>query len=237
MVNGRIAIIPARGGSKRIPRKNIVDFLGKPIIAWTIDAARQSGCFDRVLVSTDDPEIAQVAREHGAEAPFLRARHANDTSPSSLATIAALQQAQTYWNETYGLVAQLMPNCPLRGKQEIQAAVVTFERSAAEFQVSCFKFGWMNPWWATQLDIDGRPTRLLDQQAARSQDLPALYCPTGAIWLAQAVQLLEAGTFYGPDHRYAPMEWTAAIDIDDLEDLEMARAVALMRQARMASGV
>jgi N-acylneuraminate cytidylyltransferase len=67
-----VAIIPARGGSKRIPRKNIKEFCGKPMIAWSIEAARQSGCFDRIVVSTDDAEIAEVARQFGAEIPFMR---------------------------------------------------------------------------------------------------------------------------------------------------------------------
>ena len=68
----RLAVIPARGGSKRIPGKNIKLFLGKPMIAWSIEAAKASGCFDRIVVSTDDPDIAQVARDFGAETPFLR---------------------------------------------------------------------------------------------------------------------------------------------------------------------
>ena len=73
-----IALIPARGGSKRIPKKNIIDFLGKPMIAWTIEAAVQSEKFEKVVVSTDDPEIAQVAEQYGAEIPFLREADADD---------------------------------------------------------------------------------------------------------------------------------------------------------------
>ena len=76
----RLAVIPARGGSKRIPRKNIKEFNGKPIIAWSIEAARQSGCFDRIIVSTDDEEIADVARKWGADAPFIRLPELSDLS-------------------------------------------------------------------------------------------------------------------------------------------------------------
>jgi CMP-N-acetylneuraminic acid synthetase len=89
-----IAIILARGGSKRLPRKNILDFHGKPLLAWTVEAALHSGKFDRVLVSTDDREIADIARSFGAEVPFLRKIAAGDHASSSEATLAALQQAE-----------------------------------------------------------------------------------------------------------------------------------------------
>src|SRR5829696_8006813 len=87
-VSGAVAIIPARGGSARIPRKNIKQFRGKPIIAWSIDAARASGIFDRVVVSTDDPEIAAVARSSGAEAPFVRPAELSDDFATTLDVIA-----------------------------------------------------------------------------------------------------------------------------------------------------
>ena len=84
----RIALIPARGGSKRIPRKNIRLFRGKPMIAWSIAAAKASKCFDQVLVSTDDSEIVEAARDHGAEVPFLRPAHLSDDQASTQAVIA-----------------------------------------------------------------------------------------------------------------------------------------------------
>ncbi|MEB3209502.1 MAG: pseudaminic acid cytidylyltransferase, partial [Synechococcus sp.] len=84
----KLAIIPARGGSKRIPRKNIKPFCGKPMIAWSIEAARQSGCFDRIIVSTDDAEIADVARAHGAEIPFMRPPELSDDHTGTIPVIA-----------------------------------------------------------------------------------------------------------------------------------------------------
>lgn len=83
----RLAVIPARGGSKRIPRKNIRDFCGKPIIAWSVDAALQSECFDQVIVSTEDPEIADVARKYGAEVPFLRPAELSDDYTGTTAVV------------------------------------------------------------------------------------------------------------------------------------------------------
>ncbi|MCE3025995.1 cytidylyltransferase domain-containing protein [Salinicola sp. DM10] len=226
VVSKHIAIIPARGGSKRIPDKNVIDFMGRPMIEWTIEAALQAGVFDRVLVSTDDEDIAQVARECGAEVPFLRLECADDHSPVSMATTAALRQAMHYWGENYGIVAQLMANCPLRSAVDIRAAFESFISKARDFQISCFKFGWMNPWWAVTLRDDGQPSRLFEEYAAwRSQDLPELYCPTGAVWLAKAPKLLEHNNFYGPNHAFEPIPLTSAVDIDDVDDLAMAKTL------------
>jgi CMP-N-acetylneuraminic acid synthetase len=234
MVTGsRVAVIPARGGSKRIPRKNIMPFHGKPMIAWTIDAALESGLFDRVLVSTDDPEIAEVAACHGAPVPFLRDGFADDQSPVSLATLAALDQLERECGESYAVVAQLMANCPIRSAADIRAAVAHFDQVGAPSQISCFKFGWMNPWWASRLDEASRPTPLFPKEStARSQDLPPLYCPTGAIWLARVEALRTHRSFYTPDRIFCPLGWEAAVDIDDMEDFYMADAVFLRLQAR-----
>lgn len=220
-----IAVILARGGSKRLPRKNILELQRRPMIAWTIEAALLSGCYHRVLVSTDDEEIAAISRAAGAEVPFLRDSAADDMAPSSAATLAALGQAERHWGERYGIVSQLMANCPLRGAREIRDAVENFHERGAEFQLSCFRFGWMNPWWAAKLGEQEQPEYLFPEaRAQRSQDLPPLYCPSGAIWIAACESLRRSGTFYGPEHIFHPMPWMAALDIDDAEDLAMARA-------------
>lgn len=233
MVERRIAIIPARGGSKRIPRKNIVDFFGKPLMAWSIEAALQSGCFSRVLVSTDDEEIASTAISHGASAPFLRTQFADDHTPVSEATLSSLEQAEAHWGETYTTVVQLLPSCPLRNATDIRNAIAAFDRSEAPFQISCFKFGWMNPWWAAKLDASGTPTRLFPESATtRSQDLGDLYCPTGAVWVGRPEALKAERSFYGRGHVFAPIHWTSSVDIDDEDDLEMARAVWMMQHGR-----
>jgi pseudaminic acid cytidylyltransferase len=97
-----IAIVLARGGSKRIPGKNKRMFHGKPLVAWTIEAAFHSKSFDKVLLSTDCQEIAEIGIKFGAEVPFLRNRASDDHSSSSEATLAALDQAEEYWNTAYG---------------------------------------------------------------------------------------------------------------------------------------
>lgn len=221
-----LAIIPARGGSKRIPRKNIMPFAGKPMIAWTIEAALNSGCFAKVMVSTEDKEIADVARSYGADVPFMRDSHFDDQSTVSEAVCATLERAQQLYGQHFSCVAQLMANCPLRRADEIKSAVDYFSNGLHEFQISCFRFGWMNPWWAVKLDSEHNPQPMFaDALKTRSQDLPPLYCPTGAIWLAKPEALLHSRSFYGPGYKFFPMDWRAAVDIDDYEDLAMAQAV------------
>lgn len=225
----RIAIIPARGGSKRIPRKNVIDFQGRPMIAWTIQAALDSARFDQVLVSTDCADIAEVGVVAGASVPFLREDNADDFAPVSQASISALKQAEAHWHTRFDQVVQLMPNCPLRGAEHIREAISHFEQDDSSYQISCFRFGWMNPWWAMRLDEHGVPTPVFPEAVTqRSQDLPPLYCPTGAIWIAGRDSLLATGSFYGPGHCFCPMDWEAAVDIDDMDDYRMALAVARM---------
>lgn len=222
-----LAVIPARGGSRRIPRKNIVDFRGRPLIAWTIEAARESGCFADVLVSTDDAEIAEIARSCGAAAPFLRRNNSDDQAPSSLATIEALAQYADWSGGMPAVVAQLLPTCPLRGASLVRDAFADFAAHDADFLLSCTDFGPLNPWWAATLDADGCPRPLFPEaMTKRSQDLPPVFMPSGAIWLARVPALLAARSFYGPGHRYWPMDWLAGFDIDTPEDLAIARALA-----------
>lgn len=221
-----LAIIPARGGSKRIPRKNIVDLGGRPLIEWTIDAALGSQCFERVVVSTDDDEIANVGLAAGAEVPFLRDRNADDHASASAATLRGLEQTEEAFNENYEIVCQLMVTTPLRTAIDIQKAIKAFRTGGSPAQISCVAFEWLNPWWAVTIDEEGRPTPLFpNKRMARSQDLPALYAPTGAIWLAKTKTLKEEGTFYASNHRFFPIDSRNGIDIDSREDLELVRAI------------
>ena len=232
MIKKTIAIIPARGGSKRIPQKNILDFFGLPMIAWTIKAAIDSKMFDRILVSTDDEVIANISREHGAEVPFLRETAADDYSHVSSATIAALRQAESHWDEKYDVVVQLMANCPIRDSEDIKSSLNNFFDKKLKFQISCFEYGWMNPWWAVTLDESDQPKILFEEaDSKRSQDLEKLFCPTGAIWVAKVNELFKAGSFYGPGHVFESISWTSAVDIDEVNDLEMAKAVHIMLNA------
>jgi CMP-N-acetylneuraminic acid synthetase len=225
-----IAIIPARGGSKRIPSKNIVDFNGKPLIAWTIEAALATGLYAKVLVSTDSKEIAEISTHFGAKVPFLRASNYDDIAPISEATCDALVQAETYWNTKFDTVTQLMANCPLRTAEDIMGFTSEFKNKDTNFLLSCFKFGWMNPWWAFKFKEDGRHSFLFaDTLKKRSQDLDDLFCPTGSIWIGKADALKISRSFYGEGQKFAEISWYSAVDIDDESDLQFARMISASR--------
>lgn len=226
----RIAIIPARGGSKRLPGKNIIDFFGKPLLAWSIEAGLESGLFERVVVSTEDPQIAETARRYGADVPFLRESFTDDFSNISDVTVHALKQLEAKLGETSEITAMLQATCPLRTAEDVRAAVTAFEAAGADFQMSCFRFHWSNPWWAFRRGAEGQADYLFpDMVGVRSQDQPPLFGLTGAICLAKTPALLASGTFYGPGQRFEPISWTSAVDIDDAEDLNFARAVYAVR--------
>ena len=224
MTKKNIAIILARGGSKRLPKKNILDFGGKPMIAWTIDAALNSETFDKVLVSTDDKEIAKISLKYGAEVPFLRDDNSDDHSPSSLATYTALNQAEKYWNVKFDIVTQLMANCPLRTANDIKDSINFFYENKFPAQLSCFKFGWMNPWWAFKYNDTNKIEHMFPEiKNKRSQDLPNLYCPSGAIWLANRDLFYANKNFYIPGYNYKMLDWTSSVDIDNNDDYIMAK--------------
>lgn len=226
-----IAIIPARGGSKRIPNKNIIDFFGKPMIVWTIEACKQSGCFDRILVSTDDQDIADISKNAGAEVPFLRTKANDDFSPVVDATIWTLYEAEKYYNEKYEIVAQLMPNCPMRDDKDINNLISEFNQLNSVSSLSFFKFSWMNPWWShRKLDLLGRASPLFPEcLKQRSQDLGELFCPSGAIWISRSDSLKQNKTFYIENFRMSEISLYSAIDIDNYEDLDFAKAAFVIK--------
>lgn len=136
----RLAIIPARGGSKRIPRKNIRLFGGQPIISWSIVAARQSGCFDRIIVSTDDPEIAEVAKAHGAEVPFMRPPELSDDHTGTIPVIAHALAWQNANGENVSEACCIYATAPFiraedlqRGWQAIQECDVNYAFSVTSY--------------------------------------------------------------------------------------------------------
>lgn len=225
-----IAVILARGGSKRLPDKNKRLFHGKPLVVWSIEAALLSRSFDKVILSTDSQEIAEIGIKYGAEVPFLRDRAFDDHAPSSEATLAALDQAEEYWGESFDVVAQLMANCPLRTSQHVRDGMDSFLQKNVSSQISCFKFGWMNPWWAAKMGPNCSPEWLFPRAIlSRSQDLPNLYCPSGALWIAKAQVLRAHKSFYSPNHIFNELDWMSAMDIDDEDDWRMAEACKFLQ--------
>jgi len=218
-----LAVIPARGGSRRLPHKNIRALLGKPAIAYTIEAALRSGLFERVVVSTDSPAVAAAALQAGAEVPFVRAAAlADDQTPVSAVTLDTLQRLDGE-QARFRYVAQLLPNCPLRTAEDIRASYTQFVESEAESQLSVTRFGWLNPWWATRRSEGFGLTPVFQASITqRSQDLPELFCPTGAVWWARSEVLRSAGTFHTAQRTGWEIPWERAVDIDTEADWRLA---------------
>ncbi|HEY9087653.1 MAG TPA: acylneuraminate cytidylyltransferase family protein [Anaerolineaceae bacterium] len=230
MSSSSIAVIPARANSKRVPRKNIRLFLGKPIIAYTIEAALTSGLFARVIVSTDSEEYAEIARQFGAETPFLRGDAlAGDHVPISAVTVDVLERLDPD-GSLYPDVCQLMANCPLRTAEDIQDSYRQFRESEARTQISVTRSGWLNPWWAMTRDDQYHLEPIFKEALTqRSQDLPALFVPTGAVWWAKSAVLRQEKTFHTPDRRGWEIPWFRAVDIDDEDDWLLAKALMQVR--------
>ena len=198
------------------------------MIQWTIEQALQSDCFDKVFVSTDSEEISNIAILNGAESPGVRSDAVDDFSPVSEATLSAVNQSESLWGK-FDIVVQLMANCPLRKAPQIKNSIDSFFRKNFDSQIS-FKYGFMNPWWAHEIN-NYRPKPIFHKSInQRSQDLPDLYCPTGAIWIAKVSSLYKHKTFYAPNYGSFIMDWISAIDIDDYNDLEFAKALFELSQ-------
>jgi CMP-N-acetylneuraminic acid synthetase len=217
-----LAVIPARGGSTRLPGKNLRPFRGRPVIGYTIEAALESGLFRSVVVTTDSGAIADVARAFGAEVPFLRdSRLSDEVTPVSLATVDALERTDPA--EAVRYVAQLLPNCPLRTAEDIRESFLAFSQSGVGSQLSVTQFGWQNPWWSFRRAGNGVLHPVFEEMVTqRGQDLPELFCISGAIWWATAEVLRRDRTYHVPGRTGWVMPWQRGIDIDTEDDWALA---------------
>lgn len=217
-----LAVIPARGGSKRIPRKNIRTFFGRPMIAWSIDAALQSKCFDKVIVSTDDEEIASVAQAHGAETPFMRPA---DLADDQTGTTPVIAHATDWYRAQVGsvdAVCCVYATAPFVQASDIEAAFLKLrqERCDYVFSATSYPFPIQR---AIRISPAGRAQMFYPQYlATRSQDLEEAYHDAGQFywgtataWLAQKpIFSLDSAPLVLPRHRVQ--------DIDTLEDWKRA---------------
>jgi CMP-N-acetylneuraminic acid synthetase len=225
-----LAVIPARAGSKRVPGKNVRPLDGRPALAYSIEAAVMSGLFATVVVTTDSEAIATLASREGAEVPFVRdAALSGDDVPVSLATVDALERLDPD-GRRYSGVAQLMPNCPLRTAEDVRASYRQFAAGDAPTQLSVTRFAWQNPWWACrQTESLALVPLFPDRITAPSQSLPALFCPTGAVWWARADVLRAARTFHVEGRTGWEIGWDHGVDIDTEEDWRMAEVLLHLR--------
>lgn len=223
MINGKtvLAIIPARGGSKGIPNKNLIPLADKPLIGWTIDAAKGSKYIDRLILSSDSQAIIDYAISAGCEAPFVRpAELAQDDTPG----IAPVLHATEALDKKYDLVVLLQPTSPLRETEDIDSCI---EKSVAH-ATSCVSVTEpdKSPYWMYTLnEADGKMQPLLKTDAMRRQDLPKVYALNGAVYVAETSFLLVHKSFLTSDTVASIMPKIRSVDIDDMMDLEWAEVV------------
>lgn len=216
----RIAYIPARAGSKGIPKKNIRPLCGKPLLGWMVEAALNTGLFDRVMVSTDTDEFAEVARSCGAWVPFLRdPAVAMDTTPS-IDTVCSDKRRLESMSETFDALCLLQPTSPLCGPDHIRGAMALFERVGAG--VVSVRRSQVRPSLLRTVGRDGRSMPLLDSATVlRRQDEAGMCEVNGAIYINAWEEVTPTLRQALNPYAYI-MDDASSIDIDTLEDFEMA---------------
>lgn len=223
MIDGEraLGVIPARGGSKAVPRKNVREAGGQPLIAWTIAAAQASRHLDRTILSSDDPEIIEVARTHGCEAPFVRAASlAGDQTATLDVVLDALERCPGYrW------VVVLQPTSPLRTAGDIDGAIERCVEAGAPACVSVSP-AQESPYWMYRLDDAGRLVPLLpDSRLVRRQDLPPVYHLNGAVYVARTDWLARVRAFINDETVGYEMPVDRSFDVDTERDFRLADAL------------
>jgi CMP-N-acetylneuraminic acid synthetase len=195
-----LGVIPARGGSKGVPRKNVKLLAGKPLLQYTIEAALEATTLTRVVLSTDDEEIASLGRGLGADAPFLRPDHlADDKAPMLGVVQHAIQALESGGDDPYDGVCLLQPTSPMRPPGLIDRCVARLEESDADAVITVLPVPpEHNPHWVFEPDANGwlRLATGESQPIARRQDLPAAYHREGSVYVTRRVAL-DAGSLYG----------------------------------------
>lgn len=223
MINGKriLALIPARGGSKGIKNKNIIDLCGKPLISYTIAAAKESRYIDSVIVSTDSEKIAEVAVSCGASVPFLRpAALALDTS-TTIETVCYTIQTLAECGDRYDVLMLLQPTSPLRTWEDIDGALEKFERE--RLPIASVSKAKESPILLRKLTGEYQMVSLLGlPSTVRRQDMPPVYRVNGSIYI-NAISSLSEDTSFNDNVCPYVMEESHSVDIDDYLDIEIAK--------------
>ena len=218
-----LAIIPARGGSKGIPHKNIINLCGKPLIAYTIEAAKQSMYVDTVLVSTDNVEIQSVSEQYGAMVPFLRdAMIATDKATTISVVVDAVQRLSMN-GENYDVVILLQPTSPLRTTEEIDVAIDVFFQNDMQGVVSVNAVE-TSPFLLRTIEGHRLQRIISESSTIRRQDMPTYYEVNGAIYINHIREIDENLSFNDNPIPYI-MNREHSVDIDTWDDLEKAKTV------------
>jgi CMP-N,N'-diacetyllegionaminic acid synthase len=227
-----LALIPARGGSKRLPRKNVLDLAGRPMIAWTIEAGLQSKYIDRVVVSTDDDEIIQVSRKYGADVPFKRPEDLAGDHVSSIDVVRHTIKSLKKEGEEYEYLIFLQPTSPLRTAEHIDAAIELLLEKRGDSVIGVTKTSHPIEWTNTlpkDLSMEGffRP----EYDGVHSRDFPVRYQLNGAIYINRVTTLLQSKSLINCGKTYAYiMRREHSVDIDVYVDFLMAEALLVEAQ-------
>lgn len=218
----RLAIIPARGGSKRIPGKNIKPFCGKPMIAWSIAAAQLSECFDRIIVSTDDAEIAQVAQAHGAEVPFVRPPELSDDHTGTIPVIAHAIDWQNTHGQAVSQACCIYATAPFVQAQDLQRGLSVLQTSGAQYAFSVTSYA-----FPIQRAIRITPEQRVamfqpEHSATRSQDLEEAWHDAGQFYWGEASAWLAGKPLFSQDAAPVLLPRQRVQDIDTPEDWQRA---------------
>tara|TARA_R110002072_G_scaffold243304_3_gene402275 strand:+ start:485 stop:1177 length:693 start_codon:yes stop_codon:yes gene_type:complete len=225
----RLAVIPARGGSKRIPRKNVRDFCGKPMLAWSISAALESRCFDRVILTTDDPEIAEVARAHGAQTPFMRPATLSDDHTPTVPVIAHAIDEMIARGDDLTEVCCIYATAPFVEPGDLQRGLQIMRDTGAMFSMAATSFPFPIQ-RAMRILPSGRCEMFHPEHAlTRSQDLEEAYHDAGQFYWGSVAGWRSGKPLIGPDSAPVLLPRHRVQDIDTPEDWE--RAVALFKAA------
>ena len=219
-----IAIIPARGGSKGIPRKNIVKVLGKPLIAYTIEVAKDADCLDRIIVSTDDDEIRTISLEYGAEAPFLRPKElAEDHVPDKSVFVHALKWLEEKEDYRPDVVLNLRPTSPLRLVEDIEKVVKKMIVTGCDSVRTVCRVK-HHPYWMKKLEgdcaipfVEGKDERIYYQR----QLLPPVYRINGSVDAVRRDVVLNRDFLYCDDMRAVIMPIKRSYEVDTTMDLKI----------------
>lgn len=225
-----LGLIPARGGSKGIPRKNIKLLQGKELIRYTIEVGLQCKLLDEIMVSTDDEEIANISRAAGAEVPFLRPDHlANDKSPT-IDTVIHVLNFYEEKNKPFDAICLLQPTVPFRNADDLNDAIKKFIASEADSLISVREVPHVyNPYWVYEKDPQSGFLKLAkksDTIIPRRQDLPKAYHRDGAIYLVKKEIVLQERSLYGEKIIHHIMENSPNVNIDTMEDWKAAEKYA-----------
>ena len=219
MIDGKtvLGLITARGGSKGVPRKNVRPLGGKPLIAWTILAAQSAPALDRLILSSDDAEIIDIARQWGCEAPFVRPAHLASDATDSLSVV---RHALAAVGGGYDYLVLLQPTSPLRTGAHIEACLhLCLERDASTCVSVCEVD--KTPYWMFRRDPESRlvPLLLASDMPSNRQQAPPVYVLNGAVFVARTSHLAAGGSFVAPDTVSFVMPKAASTDIDTEDDL------------------